>query len=47
MKEMDDSTNKAYREVSWKRYLLKTEQPRVIRFLESRGNEVFYQYTQT
>tara|TARA_B110000305_G_C19055293_1_gene454571 strand:+ start:267 stop:638 length:372 start_codon:yes stop_codon:yes gene_type:complete len=47
MKEMDDSTNKAYREVSWKRYLLKTEQPRVIRFLESRGNEVFYQVSKS
>ena len=38
-----EGTGKAYRTVSWKRYLLKTESPRVKKFLESRGNEVFYQ----
>ena len=32
-----------HRTVSWKRYLLETDEPRVIKFLESRGNEVFYQ----
>ena len=33
----------AHRTVSWERYLLKTDEPRILRFLESRGNEVFYQ----
>tara|TARA_B110000003_G_C16636390_1_gene528597 strand:- start:2111 stop:2470 length:360 start_codon:yes stop_codon:yes gene_type:complete len=33
----------AHRTVSWKRYLLKTDEPRILNFLESRGNEVFYQ----
>ena len=33
----------AHRTVSWERYLLPTDEPRVIKFLESRGNEVFYQ----
>ena len=32
-----------HRTVSWKRYLLETDEPRIIKFLESRGNEVFYQ----
>jgi len=32
-----------HRTVSWKKYLLETDEPRVIKFLESRGNEVFYQ----
>jgi len=33
----------AHRTVSWERYLLETEEPRVNKFLESRGNEVFFQ----
>jgi len=33
----------AHRTVSWKRYLLNDDEPRVKKFLESRGNEVFYQ----
>ena len=33
----------AHRTVSWKRYLLETDEPRILKFLESRGNEVFYQ----
>jgi hypothetical protein len=33
----------AHRVVSWERYLLETDEPRVNNFLESRGNEVFFQ----
>jgi hypothetical protein len=33
----------AHRTVSWKRYLLNDDEPRVKKFLESRGNEVFFQ----
>ena len=33
----------AHRTVSWEKYLLPTDEPRVINFLESRGNEVFFQ----
>jgi len=33
----------AHRTVSWERYLLPTDEPRIIKFLESRGNEVFFQ----
>ncbi len=32
-----------HRTVSWEKYLLNTDEPRILRFLESRGNEVFYQ----
>jgi len=35
-----------HRTVSWKRYLLETKSPRINKFLESRGNEVFYQVSQ-
>jgi|TARA_B110000503_G_scaffold125078_1_gene192292 hypothetical protein len=38
-----DMIGDVHRTVSWKRYLLPTDEPRVIKFLESRGNEVFYQ----
>ena len=33
----------AHRTVSWEKYLLPTDEPRIIKFLESRGNEVFFQ----
>lgn len=35
--------SKAYRTVSWKRYLLNEDTDRIKNFLEHRGNEVFYQ----
>ena len=33
----------AHRTVSWERYLLPTDEPRINKFLESRGNQVFFQ----
>jgi hypothetical protein len=33
----------AHRTVSWEKYLLPTDEPRINKFLESRGNEVFFQ----
>jgi len=36
-----------YRTVSWKKYLLNEDSDRIKRFLEHRGNQVFYQVSKS